>query len=194
VLPARRPNGWLRAIVAVLALLAVWQFGQAAYIAAKARLAQVLIASAWERARSGQAAPRPWPWADTTPVAKLSVPARGLALYVLADASGRTLAFGPGQLSGSAQPGRGGNTVISGHRDTHFAFLEHAVKGEELVLELPDRSVYRYRIAASAVVRETDMGVVQDRGEEVLTLLTCYPFHAVRARGPLRYVVTAERV
>jgi sortase A len=183
-----------RALACLLAALAVWQFGEAVYISAKASLAQYLIASAWERARNGFASPRPWPWADTTPVAKLSVPARKLTLYVLADASGRSLAFGPGQLSGSARPGHGGNTVISGHRDTHFAFLENAAKGEEIVLELPNRSVYHYRIIDSAVVRETDVAVVQDRGEEVLTLLTCYPFHAIRPRGPLRYVVTAVRV
>lgn len=181
-------------IAVALLALALWQFGEAAYIAAKARLAQHLIATAWERAQRGAAAPKPWPWADTSPVAKLTAREQRVTLYVLADASGRSLAFGPGHLTGTAPPGRGGNTVISGHRDTHFAFLEHVRHGEELVLELPDRSVYRYRVSDSAVVHQRNVGVVGEREQEVLTLLTCFPFRAITPRGPLRYVVTATRV
>ena len=184
----------LTRIACALLAIAAWQFGEAAYIALKARLAQQLIAAAWGRAQHGAPAPRPWPWADTSPLAKLTVPARHITLYVLADASGRTLAFGPGKLSGTGTPGRGGNTVISGHRDTHFAFLEHLCEGDEIVLELADGSVHRYRVSESAVVDHRDVRVVEPRGEETLTLLTCFPFRALVPRGPLRYVVTATRV
>ena len=41
---------------------------------------------------------------------------------VLRGDSGRTLAFGPAWNEGSAAPGHG-TAIISGHRDTHFAFL-----------------------------------------------------------------------
>ena len=184
----------LPCIAGVLLAVAAWQFGEAAYIEVKARLAQHLIAAAWDRAQHGIAAPRPWPWADTSPVVKLTVPARHVTLYVLADASGRTLAFGPGKLSGTPTPGRGGNTVISGHRDTHFAFLEHLCEGDEIVLELADRSVHRYRVSESTVVDQRDIGILQAQSEETLTLLTCFPFRAIVPRGPLRYVVTATRV
>jgi sortase A len=181
-----------RYVACILAAAALWQFGEALYIEAKAELAQHLIARAWARAESGVAMPKPWPWADTTPVARLTV--HGRRLYVLADATGRTLAFGPGHLSGTALPGHGGNTVISGHRDTHFAFLEHVRPGDKIVIELPDRSVHRYRVNDSAVVHPRDMGVIAERDHELVTLLTCFPFRTLTPRAPLRYVVTASRV
>lgn len=49
--------------------------------------------------------------------------------------AGRTLAFGPGHLSGTAPPGAIGNAVISGHRDTHFAFLSALRVGDGIVVE-----------------------------------------------------------
>jgi len=34
--------------------------------------------------------------------------------------------------------------------------------------------------------------VLENEGPTRLTLITCYPFHALRAGGPLRYVVVAR--
>lgn len=80
------------------ALLAAgaWQSGRGAWIQAKAVLAQVLIAQAWSRTLNGEAKVKPWPWADTWPVAKLAVPRLGLEYYVLEGADGSAIAFGPG--------------------------------------------------------------------------------------------------
>ena len=116
----RRGGYW---VVAALLCLGFWQFGQGAYIPAKAWLAQELMQRAWDRASAGEERVAPWPWADTWPVARLTAEARGVDLIVLAGGSGRTLAFGPGHLSASAMPGDIGNAVIGGHRDTHFQFL-----------------------------------------------------------------------
>ena len=84
-------------LIAGTALFGVglWQAASGLYIHAKAILAQHLLDHAWQRARDGVAHAKPWPWADTWPVARLT--ARGLDswVYVLADASGRSLAFGP---------------------------------------------------------------------------------------------------
>ena len=117
-------TGAARWLVACLLCLGFWQIGSGAYIPAKAWLAQELMQRAWVRGQSGAARPVPWPWADTWPVARLTSKARAVDLIVLAGGSGRTLAFGPGHLSASAMPGETGNTVIAGHRDTHFEFLE----------------------------------------------------------------------
>ncbi|MCW5605112.1 MAG: class GN sortase, partial [Burkholderiales bacterium] len=179
---------------AALLAVALWQFGTAAYIHLKAGFAQYLIAAAWEKSRGGAQAVKPWPWADTWPVARLTVPARGIDLYVLAGASGRTLAFGPGHLGGSAAPGGTGNALISAHRDTHFAFLEHLAPGDEVCIETPGGAQYRYRVVHTAVVHQSDRGVMRDHGDKRLTLVTCYPFRAIDPGGPLRYVVTAIEV
>ena len=57
--------------VALLAALGAWELGHGAWIHAKAQLAQYLLQRAWERTLRGEPAAKPWPWADTWPVARL---------------------------------------------------------------------------------------------------------------------------
>jgi sortase A len=168
------------------------QSGRGAWIYAKAEAAQVLLDRAWEHARSGEERPPPWPWADSWPVARIILP--GSDHIVLAGANGRTLAFAPGHLDGSAAPGAAGACVIAGHRDTHFAELENLAPGDHVVLEVASGQRYAYRVTATAVVDEHDTEVLEPGATPTLVLVTCWPFHAITAGGPLRYVVRAEIV
>jgi len=181
-----------RWVVACLLCLGFWQFGHGAYIPAKAWLAQELMQRAWSRGAGGVSKPVPWPWADTWPVARLSARAGAIELIVLAGGSGRTLAFGPGHLSASAMPGEPGNTVIAGHRDTHFSFLRDVEIGESLVLETISGSKHLYKVVGIDVVDARRGSLLLDTDEPFLSLVTCYPFDAHDAGGPLRYVVTAK--
>jgi sortase A len=177
-----------------LVSVSVWQTGEAAYIQAKAWLAQRLIAAAWDRSLASGAAVKPWPWADTFPVARLEAPRQGAVLMVLAGASGRTLAFGPGHVDGTPLPGDPGNAVISGHRDTHFAFLRELRSGDLLVVHSASGRLVRYIVSGIEVVRNKDVRVLLDTGDDRLTLVTCYPFDSPMPGGSLRYVVVATRV
>ena len=183
-----------RFIVASLLCLGFWQFGQGAYIPAKAWLAQELMARAWHRASAGQERPAPWPWADTWPVARLSAKGGEVELIVLEGGSGRTLAFGPGHLSISALPGESGNSVIAGHRDTHFQFLQYLRPGESIEVERPGGKRHLYQVTAVDVVDSRRGSLVLDTEEPMMSLVTCYPFDALRAGGPLRYVVSARMI
>jgi sortase A len=175
-----------------LLVLAAWHLGGAAWIHAKARIAQHLIAGAWEDTKAG--APRPpWPWADTRPVARLTVPSRGIELFVLAGTSGRSLAFGPGHVYGTALPGAAGNSVIVAHRDTHFAFLRDLARGEEIDVEDASGRVTRYRVRDASVVGKGETRLLDAADSPQLTLITCYPFDAVAPGTSLRYVVIADR-
>jgi sortase A len=178
----------------VLLALGAWHGGRAAWIEAKAELAQALVRRAWQKTLAGARDARPWPWADTRPVARLMAPGLGVDTFVLAGASGRTLAFGPGHLDGTPEPGEPGNAVVSGHRDTHFAFLRRLVAGDELVVETRRGERQRYRVATTRVVDRGDLWVAADAPDTRLTLVTCYPFFALQPGGPLRYVVVARRV
>lgn len=179
-------------VVSALLCLGFWQFGQGAYIPAKAWLAQELMQRAWERTGAGAERAVPWPWADTWPVARLTSKERGVDLIVLAGGSGRTLAFGPGHLSASAMPGEIGNAIIGGHRDTHFKFLEHVVVGEFLGMETAQGQRHLYEVIGVDIVDSRRGALVLDTSAAMLTLVTCYPFDALEAGGPLRYVVTAR--
>lgn len=185
----RSPRRWL---VACLLCLGFWQFGQGAYIPAKAWMAQELMQRAWQRGAAGVARPVPWPWADTWPVARLSARSGEIELIVLAGSSGRTLAFGPGHLGASAMPGEPGNTVIAGHRDTHFSFLRDVEISDSLVLETLAGVRHLYKVIGIDVVDARRGSLLLDTDEPYLSLVTCYPFDAREPGGPLRYVVTAK--
>lgn len=179
--------------VAVLLVFALWQLTSAGWIHAKAHVAQQLIAWSWDDTRQGPGRKRPWPWADTRPVAKLLVPGRK-ALFVLEGTSGRSLAFGPGHVSGTAAPGAAGNSVIVAHRDTHFAFLRTLNRHDEIAVETAKGATVRYRVRESVVVEQDDTRVMGPADTSQLTLITCYPFDAVRPGTTQRYVVIADRI
>jgi len=115
-------------------------------------------------------------------------------LIVLAAASGRTLAFGPAVVNDRIEKDLGSTMVISGHRDTHFKFLQRLSNGDELLIERPGQIRRTYRVVDTQVIDSRTTGIIDDANRDRLVLVTCYPFDAIMPGGPLRYVVTAEKV
>jgi sortase A len=189
---ARRTHRGHLALAALCALVALWHGGQAAYVHAKAALGQALLMHAWQASRERGDAVKPWPWADTHPVARLRVPAHGVDLLVLSGANGRTLAWGPGHVEGTATPGARGNAIVTGHRDTHFTFLRHVQPGDRLVVETADGTTRRYRVERSLVAERSSLALPADERATTLALVTCYPFDAIDPGTPLRYAVIAR--
>ncbi len=187
-------NRRLLPLAAALVLIAggLWQLGGAGWIHAKAWLAQGLLEASWAASLAGAGPVRPWPWADTWPVARLEAPGLGVARIVLAGANGRTLAFGPGHMGGTAAPGAAGHAILSGHRDTHFRFLKDLAPGDALRIQRPDGGWQEYRVTGTEVIDARQARLAPDDGRPILSLVTCYPFDAITTGGPLRYVVTAE--
>lgn len=184
---------WSLVVAGLLVVLAAWQLGAAGWVHAKALLAQHLIAESWKSVKAGGVR-KPWPWADTRPVARLTVASRGVDLFVLSGASGQSLAFGPGHVDGTALPGSGGNSVIVAHRDTHFAFLRDLDPDAEIAVEDAKGRVTRYRVRETAILDKRETRVLDAADSPQLTLITCWPFDAVAPGTPLRYVVIADRV
>ena len=83
----------------ILLAAGLWQVGGGLWIFTKAVVAQELLELAWDRARKGESRPRPWPWADIWPAARLEAPRLGISRIVLEGASGSALAFGPGRTA-----------------------------------------------------------------------------------------------
>ena len=185
---------WRRRIALLLMVLAFWFLGESAYLTAKAQLAQYLLDDAWQKHLQDGQAHRPWPWADTSPVARLVFPQQDKKLVVLAGASGRNLAFGPAHMSASVQPGHTGVSVIGGHRDTHFSFLREVELGEQFLLQSRDGGLQWYQIVQIQVTDVRDSEISLQADEPVLALVACYPFNALDSGGPLRYLVIAKRV
>ena len=164
------------------------------WIPVKARLAQFLIDTAWLRAKDSQSS-SPWPWADTRPIARLTWGQGGEAssFVVLEGSSGRNLAFGPVHDSASVPPGALGNSVIEGHRDTHFSILHSAKPGDRIGVEALDGDRSTFVVTDVRIVDSRNVRILLDSDTPRLTLVTCYPFDALIPGGPLRFIVTAER-
>jgi sortase A len=89
-------------------------------------------------------------------------------------------------------PGSAGNVSIAAHRDSFFRGLRDVAVGDMVEL---DSLEYKnlYRVTGTQVVEPTDVQVLADVGEPVLTLITCYPFHFV-GKAPQRFIVRAAAV
>ena len=169
----------------VLALTGLVLVGQGAYIHAKAMLAQETIKTGREV--------KPWSWADTWPVARITVKRLDASAIVLAGSSGQALAFGPGHVEQTPDAGERGIAVYSAHRDTHFRFLKDVVLGDEIAVTRRDGHTFRYRVTGTAVVRFDQSGIDPLAQGHGLVLSTCWPFDAVTP-GPLRYLAQAEMI
>lgn len=178
------------AAIAALAAAGLWFTLSALVIPVKAVLAQVLLERAWTETLAGNRQVRPWPGADTWPVARLRLPAQDTDLIVLAGATGQALAFGPGHVAGTAAPGAPGLSMIGGHRDTHLQVLARVGIGERIELQRPDGVSRTYRVTATSIA-DARLPWPAPADTDGLVLVTCYPFDAITPGGPMRYLVHA---
>jgi len=180
-----RRHWFLAAVILTAATFLI----DALWIPAKAELAQYLLETAWLRTLEGEPDAKPWPWADTRAVAILEVPRLGLREIVLEGSSGRNLAFGP-TLVNTTPLEETKDRILSGHRDTHFSFLNKLQIGDLLRLRTVT-GIREYRVNWLEAVDSRQQQLVIDDNIERLTLLTCFPFDAATTGGPMRWVVTA---
>src|SRR5580692_11945355 len=177
----------------VLALAGFVLLGEGVYIHAKALLAQVLLQRAFTETIATGHATKPWPWADTWPVARIEVKRLRASAIVLAGSSGQALAFGPGHVELTPDAGERGTAVYSAHRDTHFRFLRDVRIGDEIDVTRSDGKAFRYRADNTAIVRFDASGIDPLTGGHELVLSTCWPFDALTP-GPERYLVHATMI
>lgn len=184
-------------ILTLCFVLGIYQFSGGVFIYAKATLGQYLIADAWHKNLQSDKTHKPWPWADTHPIAELIL--NNKSWFVLAGASGRNLAFAPTHVSSTVEPGENGNSVIIGHRDTQFAELQRLQKGDIVKVRTKHGyqkfEVTQLRIALIDQVNLmlSDSNFYDDQAPS-LTLITCYPFDSMRPNPTHRYVVKATAI
>lgn len=188
----------LRYFCAVILIAGACLTGRAVYLHAKGELAGVLIRRAWEQSLTSGDVRRPWPWADTHPVARLRIPRLSYDEIVLDSASARTLAFGPALLLSGAGLGKPGNVVVAGHRTSWFRPLERIAVGDRIDIAWFDvrrGGLYEraYSVEMIRVVEPEDVNLLEPTAEDALTLVTCYPFGR-GPRSPQRFVVRASPI
>jgi len=126
-----------------------------------------------------------------TMLGRIEISRIGVDAIIVEGTEARSLRRAVGHIAGTAFPGGPGNSGIAGHRDTFFRALRDVRQDDEIILTTLDGR-YRYTVDSTQVVAPSDMGVLNDSGGSVLTLVTCYPFYYV-GPAPQRFVVRAHR-
>jgi len=125
-------------------------------------------------------------------IGRIDIPRLGLSAIIMEGTSSRTLRRAVGHIAGTALPGQPGNVGLSGHRDTFFRPLRN-IRQDDLITLRTLAGDYRYRVLSTRIVAPVEVEVLEPDGNELLTLVTCYPFYFVGS-APDRFVVRAERV
>jgi sortase A len=181
----------LNALALLFLLGATVMLGKSCWITLKAEVAQVLLERAFTTSVSTGQPVKAWNWADTWPVARVDVKRLGASAVVLKGVSGEAMAFGPGLLEETAKPGEPGTSVMSAHRDTHFAFLQYVRIGDVIDITRHDGLQMAYRVTQTRVVDWNQSGIDRHAKGFKLVLATCYPFNGVIG-GSQRYLVEAD--
>jgi len=116
----------------------------------------------------------------------------GLAAMIVEGTDERTLRRAVGHIPGTSLPGQQGNVAIAGHRDTFFRALDNIHNDDEITLTTLE-GTYRYLVDSTQVVAPEDTKVLDDSGDPILTLVTCYPFYFV-GPAPKRFIVRAHKI
>ena len=119
-------------------------------------------------------------------VARLQIPAIGVDQFVVQGTAEADLSKGPGHYVGTALPGQQGNVAIAGHRTTYgapFNRLDELKVGDSVTLTTSEGQRLVYDVSAAPVaVSPKDVGVLDDAGDNRVTLTTCNPKYSASQR------------
>ena len=167
-----------------------WHISSSGYMLTKAHFAHYLIGQAWQQTLIDKKSYKPWSWADTYPIAEMTIPRLNEKSYILQGSSGRNLAFSATHLPQSGMPDENKSMIIAGHRDTHFNYLKQVKQGDEILINTVKDS-YSYKITKIEIIDSSENKLFIHNQQELI-LITCYPFDSLSSGGKLRYVVRAE--
>jgi sortase A len=127
-------------------------------------------------------------------IGRLDVPRVGLSAFIFEGTGQSTLSHAVGHIPSTILPGQSGNVGLAAHRDTFFRPLKD-VRLNDIVTLTTLGIQYRYRVVSTRVVAPTEISVLRNdnNNDEVLTLVTCYPFYFLGS-APDRFIVRAKRI
>ena len=117
-------------------------------------------------------------------VGRLTILSANVNHYVVFGATSNKLEYGPGYILGTSLPGLGGNFAIAGHRTTYgapFGNLDKVQMGETIIFQ-SNTNQYEYRVIDVKIVSPEDNYVLENYGDDRITLTTCHPKFSSRQR------------
>ena len=126
-------------------------------------------------------------------IGRILVPRLQLSAMVREGVGDETLRRAVGHIPSTALPGQVGNVALAGHRDTFFRKLRDIRKTDKIVVSTLNGN-YDYEVQSLKIVTPRDVSVLRALpGEQVLTLVTCYPFNYVGSAPKAVYCPSRSR-
>ena len=125
-------------------------------------------------------------------IGRLSVPRLHLSAMVREGVGPKTLKLAIGHIPATALPGQAGNIAVAGHRDTFFRGLKDLKTGDQIQFSTLGGD-FQYVVDSLTIVSPDNAGSLAPTSENVLTMVTCYPFYFV-GDAPKRFVVRARQL
>ncbi len=157
------------------------------------------LARAMENKDPATAPATPAP-AEGEPVGVIEIPKIGLERVIVQGVSKADLKKGPGHYPGTPLPGQAGNSGIAGHRTTYgapFNRIDELVPGDEITITTP-QGRFLYKVikapdseAAPYIVKPSDVAVLDDKGDNRITLTACHPKYSAKQRIIVNAVLSA---
>ncbi len=117
-------------------------------------------------------------------VGRLTILSANINHYVVFGATNKKLEYGPGYILGTSLPGSGGNFAIAGHRTTYgapFGNLDRVQVGETIIFQT-NTNQYKYQVIDVKIVSPEDNYVLENYGDDRITLTTCHPKFSAKQR------------
>lgn len=139
-------------------------------------------------------------------VARIRAPKIGLDKIVVEGVEVDDLRKGPGHYRSTPMPGQRGNAAIAGHRTTYgapFNRIDELEPGDDIIVATP-QGEFTYKVAPHTnedgsvtghlIVRPNDVWVLDDAGDNRLTLTACHPKYSASQRIVVQAVLVEPPV
>jgi sortase A len=125
-------------------------------------------------------------------IGRIEIPRLLFSVVVVEGIDHTSLRRAAGHIPGTALPGQPGNVGLAGHRDTFFRPLKDLRIKDEIRFSTLHGN-FKYEVVSLKIVEPDSVGVLAQSNENVLTMVTCYPFYFV-GPAPQRWIVRARQV
>ncbi len=138
---------------------------------------------------NGTAQPDPAPVAAVAPPpgevgGRIEIPRINVDWYFVEGVSVSDLKKGPGHYPTTPFPGQAGNASIAGHRTTYgapFNRIDELSPGDEIVITTV-QGRFTYAMTEQLLVSPSEVEVLDDFGDDRITLTACHPEYSARQR------------
>jgi sortase A len=118
------------------------------------------------------------------PIAQIKIPKIGVDAVVVEGVGLDQLKRGPGHYQETPLPGQRGNAAIAGHRTTYgapFHNVDKLVNGDQIIVQTM-QGEFVYEIDHVHIVKPNQVEVLEDKGDNRITLTACHPKYSLRER------------